>query len=164
MDISKEKREELLKAQQGEINGVETYRRLSEIVHNESDRQIFKELAADEGRHAAVFKQYTGTVLMPQRTQANAVAALYRLLGKRILYPLIAQGEYAAIPGYEKMMKEFPEVEAVKNDEKRHGDTVRALLKNGEYKDRPILPFMICGLTIVLLLKKCSGVFCNKEE
>lgn len=118
-----------LKSQQGELNGVETYLRMAELVHNESDAKTFRALAADEGRHANVLKQYTGKILKPKKTQALLVTTLYRILGKRILYPLIAIGEYIAIPQYKKMMTEFPELESVKNDEKRHGDTLLALWK-----------------------------------
>ena len=88
---------------------------------------------------------------------ANVVATLYRILGKRILYPFIAKFEYNAIPKYEKMMEKYPEVEGVKNDEKRHGDTVRSLLKNGEYNDKPLLPFIVGGAAVFVLLTKISG-------
>jgi hypothetical protein len=44
------------------------------------------------------------------------------------LYPAIAQGEYAAVKTYAPVAEKFPEVESVKNDEKRHGDTVKGLL------------------------------------
>lgn len=50
--------------------------------------------------------------------------------GRRwILYPAIAQGEYAAVKNYAPVAEKFPEVESVKNDEKRHGDTVKGLLQ-----------------------------------
>ncbi len=55
------------------------------------------------------------------------------------------------------MMEKYPEVEAVKNDEKRHGDTVRSLLKNGEYNDRPLLPFIAGGAAVFMLFTKISG-------
>ena len=49
--------------------------------------------------------------------------------GRRwILYTAIAQGEYAAVKTYAPVAEKFPEVESVKNDEKRHGDTVKGLL------------------------------------
>ena len=35
---------------------------------------------------------------------ANVVATLYRILGKRILYPFIAKFEYNAIPKYAKAL------------------------------------------------------------
>ena len=54
---------------------------------------------------------------------------LYCILGKERLYKLIVKGEYDAAIGYEHLIKDFPEVESVKNDEKRHGDIVSGLLE-----------------------------------
>lgn len=149
MTVSEKDRAVLLKAQQGEMDGVATYLRLAKLVSNEADAKTFKQLAADEGRHAAVFKKYTGKVLRPKNLQAIAVDIGYRLLGKRILYPIIARFEYSAVSGYEKLMKDYPEVESVKNDEIRHGDTLKALLKNGEYYDTPLLPIIAVVITLL---------------
>ena len=66
-------------------------------------------------------KQYK-ELLRSQQGETNAV-----LMYKR-LYRLIAKGEYDAAVGYEHLIADFPEVESVKNDEKRHGDIVSALL------------------------------------
>lgn len=38
------------------------------------------------------------------------------------------QGELDAVKNYAPVAEKFPEVESVKNDEKRHGDTVKGLL------------------------------------
>ncbi|MCR5311755.1 MAG: rubrerythrin [Lachnospiraceae bacterium] len=149
--MTEEQRNALLKAQQGELDGVETYLSLAQTVTNETDRETFKALAADEGRHASVFRQYTDVVLKPKKLQATAVVILYRLLGKRVLYPIIAQFEYSAISGYEQLEEEFPEVGSVKNDEKRHGDTLKELLNNGEFNDKPLLP-VIAGVSILTFL------------
>ncbi|MCR5775465.1 MAG: hypothetical protein K6G42_10315 [Lachnospiraceae bacterium] len=66
--MTEERRRELIKAQQGELNGVETYLTLANIVHNESDRKAFKILAADEGRHASVFKQMIWSITANMKT------------------------------------------------------------------------------------------------
>ena len=39
------------------------------------------------------------------------------------------QGEYAAVKTYAPVAEKFSDVESVKNDEKRHGDTVKGLLQ-----------------------------------
>ena len=152
--MTEEQRRKLIKAQQGELDGVETYLMLADTVHSGADKEAFKTLAADEGRHASVFKQYTGEILKPKKLQARAVVVLYHLIGKRALYPLIARFEYAAIPGYEQMEKEFPEIESVKNDENRHGDTLKALLDNGEYADKPKWPIVVCVLVGIMIMMK----------
>ena len=95
-----------------------------------SQRGKYRELqlAKEEGRHASVFHAYTKEALKPKKAMAVIMPFLYRLLGKKRLYKLIAKGEYAAAVGYEHLIADFPEVESVKNDEKRHGDIVSGLL------------------------------------
>ena len=75
-----------------------------------------------------MFKKLTGQTLKPKKTKAILLPILYRIIGKKKLYPIIAKGEYDAVKKYEPVVKDFPEVESVKNDEQRHGDTVLALL------------------------------------
>lgn len=119
---------ELLRSQQGETNAVLMYKRLAQVVKTERERETFLQLAREEGRHASVFHAYTKQTLKPQKTMSVIMPLLYRLLGKRWLYRLIAKGEYDAAVGYEHLIADFPEVESVRNDEKRHGDLVSALL------------------------------------
>ena len=119
---------ELLRSQQGETNAVLMYKRLAQVVKTEREREAFLQLAREEGRHASVFHTYTKQVLKPQKTMSVIMPLLYRLLGKRWLYRLIAKGEYDAAVAYEHLIADFPEVQSVKNDEKRHGDIVSALL------------------------------------
>ena len=70
----------------------------------------------------------TGEVLQPKNTKAIVIPILYRVIGKKKLYPIIAGKEYDAEKKYESVAARFPEVESVKADERRHGDTVLKLL------------------------------------
>ncbi len=117
-----------LKAQQGEVDAVYMYERLAETVSSEADKNAFTRLAGDEGRHAAVFQKYTGKDLKPKRTKGIVVPAMYRVLGRKKLYPIIAKREYDAADQYKHLISDFPEVESVMNDEVHHGDAVMGLL------------------------------------
>ena len=128
MSITAEERIALLKSQQGELDAVKMYNALARVVKDSRDAETFRQLAAEEGRHAAVFKAMTNEVLKPKSTKAVVIPLLYRVIGKKKLYPVIARGEYDAVKKYEPVAARFPEVESVKNDEQRHGDTVLALL------------------------------------
>ena len=119
---------ELLRSQQGELNAVLMYQRMAEVVKTERERETFLQLAKEEGHHAQVFHAYTQKVLQPKKTMARILPILYRLLGKKRLYRLIAQGEYDAAAQYEHLIQDFPEVASVKADETRHGDMVSALI------------------------------------
>lgn len=127
MEQSKQKT--LLKSQQGELDAVLMYNALADAVKDKNDAQTFRRLALEEGRHASVFKALTGEALKPKKTLAILLPILYKLLGKKRLYPIIAKFEYDAVKTYAPVAEDFPEVQSVKNDEKRHGDTVLNLLK-----------------------------------
>ena len=128
MTITAEERKVLLAAQQGELDAVKMYIALAKAVKDPADAETFRLLAAEEGQHVAVFKALTDQVLKPKNAKAILLPILYRVVGKKKLYPVIARGEYDAVKKYEPVAARFPEVESVKNDEQRHGDTVLALL------------------------------------
>lgn len=118
----------LLKAQQGELDAVLMYHALADKAGDPHDKETFRKLASEEGRHAAVFRDLTGKTLQPKKTKAILLPLLYGCLGRKILYPRIAGFEYAAARTYAPVAERFPTVESVKNDEKRHGDMLLALL------------------------------------
>lgn len=120
----------LLKAQQGELDAVLMYKALAKKVKRTKDAETFNRLAQEEGHHAAVFKNLTNRVLKPKKTMAIVLPLLYSIIGRKRLYGLIAKGEYAAVEKYQAVVEKFPEIESVKNDEKRHGDMVMALLND----------------------------------
>lgn len=127
--MTEDQRKELLRSQQGELDAVLMYQRLAKVVKTEKERDTFLLLAKEEGRHASVFHAYTKEVLKPKKTMARIMPLLYHLLGRKRLYRMIAKGEYDAAVGYEHLIIDFPEVENVRNDEKRHGNIVSALLR-----------------------------------
>ncbi len=129
MTMTQEQFKELIRSQQSELNAVLMYLRLAKVVKTAKERETFLQLAKEEGRHANVFHAYTKEVLKPKKTLAIIMPFLYRLLGKKRLYKLIAKGEYDAAVGYEHLIADYPEVENIKNDEKRHGDMVSYLLE-----------------------------------
>ena len=118
----------LLKAQQGELDAVLMYNALADTVKDPKDAETFRQLAKEEGGHAAVFRELSGTTLKERKTKAILVPLLYRCFGKKIVYPIIARKEYDAVKTYEPVVARFPSVQSVKDDEQRHGDTVKGLL------------------------------------
>ena len=130
MKITNDDMKVLLKAQQGELDAVLMYKALAKKVKRTKDAETFNRLAQEEGHHAAVFKNLTNRVLKPKKTMAIVLPLLYSIIGRKLLYGLIAKGEYAAVEKYQAVLEKFPEIESVKNDEKRHGDMVMALLND----------------------------------
>ena len=79
----------LLKSQQGELDAVLMYNALADVVKDKKDAETFRRLASEEGHHAAVFRALTGEALKPKKTLATWLPILYKLLGKKRLYPII---------------------------------------------------------------------------
>jgi len=118
----------LISAQQGEDDAVYMYQKLAEVVRDEADRDAFLRLAGDEQRHSDVCKAYTGMTLKPNPTKAIVVPMMYRVLGKKKTYGIIAKAEYEAAEKYKHIVGIFPELETVMSDEVHHGDAVLGLL------------------------------------
>ena len=127
--LTEKQMEECLTAQQGEIDAVYMYEKLAKKVKEEADKNAFIRLAGDEARHAEVFRKYTNKDLKPKKTKGVVVPLMYKLLGKKKVYPIIAKAEYDAAEKYKHLLADFPEVETVMNDEVHHGDAVKGLLK-----------------------------------
>ena len=120
----------LIKAQQGELDAVPMYLRLSETAKDEELKAIFKQLAAEEGRHAAVFHKLTGEKRKPRMLKATMLPILQKIMGWKLLINIISEAEYSAWKTYEPVVEMFAEVDSVRNDERRHGDILRDYLNH----------------------------------
>ena len=118
----------LVTAQQGEEDAVYMYEQLAKTVRDEADREAFLRLAGDEKRHSDVFRKYTCMDVKANPAKGIFVPLMYRVLGKKRVYPIIAQGEYDAAEKYKHIIDDFPEVVEVMNDEVHHGDAVKGLI------------------------------------
>ncbi len=122
--FSAEIREELNRNQQGELNAVLMYRMLAARMDSEKDAAAMTRLSQDELRHAKIFRGLSKEKRRPDRSQGDLICLIYRMLGKERLFKLMAAGEYAAAEGYKTLIPLFPELESVRQDEKKHGDAL----------------------------------------
>ena len=126
--ITMDQMDALITAQQGEEDAVYMYEQLAEVVRDEADREAFLRLAGDEKRHSDVFRKYTCMDVKANPAKGIFVPLMYRVLGKKKVYAIIAQGEYDAAEKYKHIIDDFPEVVEVMNDEVHHGDAVKELI------------------------------------
>ncbi len=126
-----EKKVQLIKAQQGELDAVILYRRLAEVVKNTKDKELFLRIAADEGKHASILKKYTGETLKASNFKALVVITLYKVLGLKFILKLLEKGELKAIEGYSLLVEEFPaiEIEEIIRDEALHATLINKIIK-----------------------------------
>jgi len=126
-----EDKEFLLGSQQGELDAVPMYLNLSKKFEKKNPQvaEILKEMAADEGKHAAVFRKLSGEVLKPKMLQAKAVPILMNLLGKKLVFKIIAKLEYNTYDSYGKWVEKYPDILKVQADEKKHGDLAMKIVE-----------------------------------
>lgn len=127
--MTKEQKIKLLKSQQGELNAVLIYQRLAKITKHKKGKEVFSEIAADEGKHAAILKSYTNEILKPKGTKAKLVGFLYKLLGHNFVIGLLEKGELKSIDNYKPLKDEFPKIQQIIEDELRHAEMAKSLLK-----------------------------------
>lgn len=119
----------LLKSQQAELDGALMYFALSKVAKNPADAEVFRVLAKDELRHALVFYRLTKKRLLPRKQKAITLPLLYKSLGKKRLYPMIAQREYDAVNNYAAIVEKYPSVKRLMKDEEHHGNVIMGLLE-----------------------------------
>ena len=127
--MTDEQKKMLLKTQQGELDAVKLYQRLAEIVKHEKGKNLFLEVAVDEGKHAKLLKSYTNTALKPRGIKASVVVLLYRLIGHNFVMGLLQKGELKSINVYQGLVNDFPKIQEIIDDEARHAEIARSLLR-----------------------------------
>ncbi len=120
--------EALIASQQTELDAVLLYKELAKLVKSEDERKTLLSMAADEGRHAAILKEYTGAPLKPNPTLAKAAAAMFKIGGKRLLFPFMAEFEINSFFSYKKYFVKYPEITKIASDEIRHGHLLSGML------------------------------------
>ena len=121
--------EKLIASQQTELDAVLLYQKLAELTDNEEHKKALLSMAADEGRHASVLKGITGAQLKPKDTLAKAAAAMYKIGGKKVLFPFMSEFEISSFFSYKKYFTKYPEITKIASDEIRHGHLLIEMMK-----------------------------------
>lgn len=113
---------DLIAFQQQELDAVIMYRALALKMENKQDRELLDELAACEGKHAALLKKLTGRTLKPRSFMKNLVLCGNFVIGKKLLFRIMAKTETAAYNLYKPFFDDFPVTVEIAEDEIRHGE------------------------------------------
>ena len=124
-EITKEEKEQLIKAQQGELDAVILYRKLAEITKETINKETFLKIAADEGKHACILRKYTGENLEPKKIKALVVTCIYKVFGVKFTLKVLEKGELKAAKKYSTIVKKFPNIQGIIKDENLHGKLIR---------------------------------------
>ncbi|EJT6171477.1 TPA: rubrerythrin [Clostridium perfringens] len=120
--------EMLLKLQQGELDAVLVYRKLAELASSEEEKNVLLSIAADEGRHASIIREYSKEILKPCSKSSEEIEAAYKSLGKEKVFKMLINAEINGGPVYEKLGEEFPRLKEIAKDEIKHGNLLKGLI------------------------------------
>lgn len=126
-EISRKKKVQLIKAQQGELDAVIVYRKLAEAADDKNSKKTFLRIAADEGKHASILKKYTHETLQAKNFKAIVVSSLYKILGSQFTLQLLEKGELKAVEGYSQLVAEFPNLGEIIRDEALHANLLKKM-------------------------------------
>lgn len=128
LTISKEHIEQLKILQQEEINGFQTYNRLSKLVKDEHNSKILRRIAGEEMKHYELWKAYTKVEVKPNKLRIGFFFWVSRLFGLTFGIRLMELGEESVQNIYEKLIGAIPEAKQVLADEEKHEDELLEML------------------------------------
>ena len=119
--------EKLIASQQTELDAVLLYQALAKEMKTEEEKELLLSMAADEGKHGAILKGITGAPLKPNPALANMAVKMYKIGGRKLLFPFMAKFEINSFFSYQKYFTEYPEIAKIASDEIRHGHILNDL-------------------------------------
>jgi len=128
MELTKDLRKELLKAQKTEITEYHVYKNIAKTLPDEENRRVVEEIGQDEKRHYEIWKGYTGKEVEPDRFQIWLYTTISKLLGFTFGFKLMELGEEKAQVNYEKIADDIPEARDVIQDEDEHENKLLEML------------------------------------
>lgn len=128
MEISTELRERILVAQRNEATESEIYKRIAARLPQGENRQVLERIAADEARHARLWKHYTGADAAPDMRKVRWYTLLSRLFGFTFGAKLMETGEQGAQINYADIARTIPEAQQIHDDEEDHEARLLAML------------------------------------
>ena len=126
--ITPEQKEPLLILQKEEINGFHTYSWLAGMVKDSANSRVLKRIAAEEQKHYAIWKIYTGLDVKPDWWNIRFFFWVSRLFGLTFGIRLMELGEEKVQKVYQSLLDAIPEAAQVLADEEKHEDELLDML------------------------------------
>lgn len=110
----------LLLDQQDEITAHHIYSKIANVVKDQHNSKVIKEVAEDELEHYNRLKEVTGMDLKEQKFKVFFYYWITRLFGITFGIKLLEKGESQAITSYEKLNSNLAFMDEIIEDEERH--------------------------------------------
>jgi len=126
--LTEAERRLLITFQRDEITSTYIYRALARREKTAHNREVLKEIAADELRHYQAFRAYSEQNVRPNRFKVWFFLLMSRILGFTFAVKLAERGEEQAQIAYDALSRAVPEAKDIALDEARHEATLIDML------------------------------------
>ncbi len=121
-------KQELLKAQESEMETVVIYRYLSTRAKDPEMKATLLRMASDEGKHAGVIRKFTGKTLKRKEQPAFRFRMMTRIFGLKAMLRMMLTSEQKNVEAYRPAAKANPALRDVLKDEQRHVQLLNDML------------------------------------
>lgn len=132
--ISPELKKKILRFQQDEATNAEIYLRVAKLLPDASNAEIMRRIAEDEKKHALRWESVTGVHLNPQSGKVSLFVFLARFLGLTFAVKKLEKGESDGQNVYSGILSDFPDVQAIIDEENSHEDALVAMIDEERLK------------------------------
>lgn len=114
--------------QQEEINGHYTYTRLADMVKDEHNSKVIKNIAGEELKHYQIWRTYTEVDVKPSKFKITFFYWVSKLFGLTFGIRLMELGEEKVQEIYSELIDSIPEAAQVLADEDKHEEELLDML------------------------------------
>ncbi|HPX48052.1 MAG TPA: VIT1/CCC1 transporter family protein, partial [Treponemataceae bacterium] len=132
--LSPELRATFLAFQQDEVDSNAIYTTIADMLGDDPNAQIIRSIAAEEAKHAARWEALTGKKLKPSRLKVLLFTLTAKILGITFAIKRLELGESEGQEGYKAVLSDFPEIQAVIDEESAHEDALIAMIDEERLK------------------------------
>lgn len=147
-EISQKSLSIIKKMQQNELTESFIYFEIAKYVNDLNNKKTLSRLAHEESAHYAIWKNYTGIEMKPQKFKILKYKLIARILGFTFAVKLMEKGEDKAQDVYEQLFEEVPESRVIKEQEEEHE---KALLEMLDEERLQYVGSMVLGLNDALV-------------
>lgn len=132
--LSPELRATFLTFQQDEVDSNVIYTTIADLLGDDPNAQIIRSIAAEEAKHAARWEALTGKKLKPSRLKVLLFTLTAKILGITFAIKRLELGESEGQEGYKAVLSDFPEIQAVIDEESAHEDALITMIDEERLK------------------------------
>jgi VIT1/CCC1 family predicted Fe2+/Mn2+ transporter len=141
-------REKILAAQKNEVTEANVYENISKFIKDENNRNIIKNIAKEERKHARIWQSYTNQEVKPNKFKVWLYTNIMRFLGLTFGLKRMETGEKNAVINYTELSRYIPAAKSIQEDEEKHEQQLIGLINE---KSLNYLGSIVLGLNDALV-------------